>query len=105
MKEDALARAIKNHPNYFHRDIERRLGMHNRLAHLTPLKCLDDLSPEKLSGLNVICETNFISDTAFTDRDVNLVLRNHAPLTAEAYSTYRYHGKAQSSLSMKFYSL
>ena len=95
--------SIMENPGYFHRATYKRLAAHNRLVPLTTLKRLNSLGPEKRSDLDAICEIDLICDTAFTDSDVELVLRNHAPLKAKAYSTYRYDGKDQSVLSVKFY--
>lgn len=96
---------ILESPFYYKRETYERIVRSGRLIPIKPseLKCIDDMKTERLLELRVISELAFICDTAFTDKDVRMIIKVHAPLDAKSYTSFRYPGENQSTFSLKFY--
>jgi hypothetical protein len=102
-KHDKLS--ILENSLYYRRETYERITKSGRLIPIKPseLKCIDGMKTERLLELRVISELAFICDTAFSDKDVMMIIKVHAPLDAKSYSTFRYNGETNNTFSLKFY--
>jgi hypothetical protein len=91
--------------NYYRRETYEKIVRTGRLIPIKSrdLKCINGMKTERLLELRIKSELAFICDTSFTDRDVLTIIKVHAPLDAESYTSYRYNGKTNKTLSLTFY--
>jgi hypothetical protein len=90
---------------YFHRKTYERIAITGRLIPIKPseLKCIDGMKTERLLELKVKSELGFICDTPFTDNDLLIIIKVHAPLNSKSYTSFIYNGETNNTLSLKFY--
>jgi hypothetical protein len=97
--------SLLENPSYYNRETYKRINREGRLIPIKPksLRCFDDMKTESLLELRILSEVAFVCDTRFTDRDLMMILKVHAPLDAKGYSSFRYSGETNNTCVVKFY--